>query len=644
MPNLLRISPMKKFVTLAILFSMSTLMLVAQTDSSRYDVVHLGKNINTNGAEYGGLILDDSILLYSAIHNLGDTKGLMIDFDHRTMQIYQAPISQYGKIGKGKFSSIGFNSSSYHSGNLAYDANTDVIFFTRCQGNDVVTCEIYYCTRDNGKWSKVKKMKGDINLKGYTSTQPAVGHTVDGSTILYFSSDRPNGVGGLDIWYSIIDDVENPTPAINLGTPVNTPYDEKTPFYDDQDGYLYFSSDREESIGGQDIFYSAGSRNSWHTPVQMPQPINTKYNDIYFCINSNDHEQGFLSSNREDSYFLYDSACCNDLYRWTRQTPILIDTSLLSELHTTRLQDGTVTRVLTLPAARKAKDLLPINLYFHNDEPDPKSRKPITNQTYFQTYNTYMFMKNKYIDEQPPVCHGDIEQFFDNEVHGNCKNFEQFLKYLSDDLKSGRSVSITIAGHASTILNNEYNFNLSKRRIASIINQILAYNEGQTLPNKGIRNIGALHIKEVPYGSSQAVSAPYGSIYSIAAASERRIEIMDYIYTDEDTINHSRLILPAQVQNIGTFELGRGCDVEIRLPNSVKTNADLDYISAVDEHATITGHSRLIPGKDLVVYIHLDNRNAKKEETRYLPLSLRLAGETITQTIFLEYNLISPYK
>lgn len=634
---------MKRLI-ISIALSTLAMMTFAQKDSTIYEVVHLSKNINTVGAEYGGLILDDSILLYSAIHNLGQTKGLMIDFDHRTMQIYQAPISNYGKIGKGKFSTIGFNSSSHHSGNLTYDALTDAIYFTRCQGEGSVTCEIYYSQRVHGQWSKPTKMGGDINLKGYTSTQPAIGHTSDGSTILYYSSDRPNGVGGLDIWYTIIDDVKNPSPSVNLGLPVNTSYDEKTPFYDDLMGYLYFSSDQDGGFGGFDIYYAQGSRNSWLKPVHMPNPINTEYNDIYFNINTSNHNQGFLSSNREDSYFQYDSACCNDLYRWTSSEAVIVDTTLTPELISTRIEDGTVARVSSLPAIRKAKDLLPINLYFHNDEPDPKSRKPITTQTYFQTYNTYMFMKNKYIDEQPPVCHGDIEQFFDDEVHGNCKNFEQFLKYLSDDLKSGRSVSITISGYASTILNNEYNFNLSKRRIASIINQILTYNDGQVLPNKGIKNYGSLHINEVPYGSSQAVSAPYGSIYSLAAAHERRIEIFDYVYTDEDTINHSRLILPAQVQNIGTFALGRTSDIEIRLPNSVKVEGDIDFISAVDEHATITGHSRLIPGKDLVVYIHLDNRNAKKEETKYLPLSLRVAGETITQTIFLEYNLISPYK
>lgn len=629
---------------LVITLAMLTLMCHAQFDTTRYNVVHLNKNINTNGAEYGGLILDDSVFLYSAIHNLGETKGLMIDFDHRVMQVFQAPISQYGNLGKGKFSTMGFNSSSHHCGNLAYDPTTDIMFFTRCHGEGKVVCEIYYSQRTNDKWSKPKKLGGDVNLKGFTSTQPTVAHAIDGSTVLYFCSDRPNGIGNLDIWYTVIDDINNPTPAINLGIPVNSPMAEKTPFYDDIDGILYFSSDKEGGLGGFDIYRSAGSRNSWQEPEHMPTPINSKYNDIYFNMASNDHSQGFLSSNREDSYFLYDSACCNDLYRWNYIAPVVIDTTLVTEIHTTRLQDGTTARVLALPAIRKAKDLLPINLYFHNDEPDPKSRKPITNQTYFQTYNTYMFMKSKYVDEQPPVCHGDIEQFFDDEVHGNCKNFEQFLKYLCNDLKSGRSVSITIAGHASTILNNEYNFNLSKRRIASIINQILTFNDGQTLPNKGVKNFGALHINEVPYGSSQAVSAPYGSIYSLAAAHERRIEILDYVYTDEDTINHSRLILPSQVQNIGEFEMGRTANIEIRLPNSVKVNTDIDYISAVDENATITGHSKLVPGKDLVVYIHLDNRNAKKEETKYLPLSLRVAGEAITQTIFLEYNLISPYK
>lgn len=610
----------------------------SQRDSISYEVHHLGKNVNTNGGESGAISLGDTLLLYSSIQHLGIQHNWLIDFDQNLMQVFEAPISEFGKIGKGRPSHLGFNSATHHSGNIAYDSQSESFYFTRCLGDENIVCEIYVCRKVGGIWQKPVKLPGDVNKAGTTNTMPTLGHLPDGREILYFCSDRDGGVGGLDLWYSIIENGISGS-CVNLGIPVNSEADERTPFYDEADKCLYFSSDRTGGLGGMDIYRSQGFRNSWRKPTAMPAPINSSYNDLYFTIDEHNHNQGYLSSNREDSYFYQDSACCNDIYRWKRNTIRIFDTlhhtALPNELPAVSLSNVSITET-----QRLARSLMPIKLYFHNDEPDPKSESAITDQTYFQTYNKYMFMKRQYMDHSPINRVSDVELFFDEEIQGNCDKFEQFLKLLADDLKAGSNVSITIAGYASTSHTNSYNFNLSKRRISSIINQIMTYNKGIMASYLCSQNAGSLQISEVAYGNTQAKSAAKAPVFDIDAIQDRRIEILDYTYRGADAQKNSQLQLPLRAQHIGNFQQGETADIEVRIANNATQRATIDFISPGTPTVNITGHSQLIPGQDLVLYLHIDNRNAKRTKSKLIPISIRISGENVTQTMFLEYSVI----
>ena len=87
----------------------------------------------------------------------------------------------------------------------------------------------------------------------------------DGKTILYFSSDRPGGIGGMDIWYAMIISEGKPGNCTNLGTPVNSDSNDVTPFYCNEEGMLYFSSNRDGGHGSFDIYRSQGFRISPRT-------------------------------------------------------------------------------------------------------------------------------------------------------------------------------------------------------------------------------------------------------------------------------------------------------------------------------------------------------------------------------------------
>lgn len=511
----------------------------------RYEVTHIDSNINTTGSETGAVIVDDSLVLYTSMQNADANRLYLIDFTPTLTQIFQAPIAPDGKLGDGKLNLWGLNSNSANCGNVSFDAKNDILYFTRSESTDNTINHIYYSCRKQGRWSKPQPMGGDINQKGYTSTHPAVGYLPDGKTILYFSSDRPGGIGGMDIWYAIIIQPGKPGNSTNLGAPINTDSNEVTPFYSNEEGFLYYSSNCEGGQGGFDIYYSEGLRNSWQLPHNLGKEVNTHFDDLFFTIQScrcrcvQEHadttEQieacGFLASNRHGSLFKSDSNCCNDLFRWRRL----------------RRPDSVTPPKPELPQETSPLALLPLSLYFHNDEPTPCTLDTTTNLDYSATWRHYMQRKAEYSGAQPsPADHrkwdsvqAGVEFFFEHQLRKGHSDMIVFLNLLYQDLKAGRKVCITVNGFASPLFEDMYNVNLSKRRIDSFRNELRHWNDEALLP---FLNNGNLKLETVAFGAPNtnevAPSDPLRNpksmkaIYSIEAARDRRIDIIDYKYCD----------------------------------------------------------------------------------------------------------------
>ncbi|GAB4490717.1 MAG: hypothetical protein OHK0019_09900 [Saprospiraceae bacterium] len=121
-------------------------------------------------------------------------------------------------------------------------------------------------------------------------------------TTLIFASRRAGGQGGLDLYITTFSDSAWTEPR-NLGPAVNSPYDETTPFLARDGRTLYFSSNRTESIGGLDIFKTVfeDEKIAWQTPVNLGTPLNSPGDDAWFSLAA-DGLTGFLSSDRLDSY------------------------------------------------------------------------------------------------------------------------------------------------------------------------------------------------------------------------------------------------------------------------------------------------------------------------------------------------------
>ncbi len=144
--------------------------------------------------------------------------------------------------------------------------------------NDNYDGNIYSSELVNGKWTPIKKLNRNINTKFYESHASV---SADGKNF-YFTSNRDGGQGGLDIYVSEKDASGDWGPAVNLGTTINTRYNEDTPFITSNGSVLYFCSEGHISMGGFDNFKSRRLGTIWETPQNLGYPINSTDDDKFF--------------------------------------------------------------------------------------------------------------------------------------------------------------------------------------------------------------------------------------------------------------------------------------------------------------------------------------------------------------------------
>lgn len=139
--------------------------------------------------------------------------------------------------------------------------------------------ELYMTEKKNDDWEPLTKLNENINTRFHETS----GSFSPNGKVLYFTSTREGSLGGTDIFKSEMDATGDWGPAIPLSSDINTVFDEETPFVSSDGTKLFFSSKGHHNIGGFDIFYSAlGDNNTWLPPVNLGYPLNTTDNDVFY--------------------------------------------------------------------------------------------------------------------------------------------------------------------------------------------------------------------------------------------------------------------------------------------------------------------------------------------------------------------------
>jgi tetratricopeptide (TPR) repeat protein len=502
-------------------------LLVASPDKT-ITIIHLDSMVNSKVSEYAPFQVDTT-LYFSSLRNGSDRdKKNSVNFN----KIYTA-IQDSVKWHKAKELDTLFNKDGLHNANTAFNSDFTKVYITRCEQKNAMDflCGIYASDFKDGHWTSLQKLPAEINAEGSTNTQPSVGF-LGTEEVLFFASNRTGGQGKMDIWYSKINTDGSYEKPVNAGKNVNSIEDEITPFYCKPCQELFFSSTWHKGLGGFDIFKSDYKNNELGVPKNMGVPINSNYNDIYFTINSTKTE-AFLSSNRKGSFFEEKESCCNDIYMFKIPQPPVDSTKKVKSA----IIDSTQMFV------KQMKLLVPLTLYFHNDEPYKKTLAISTTKNYKKTYQDYVALRPMYKKEYSKGAKGsdieraqtEIDNLFEDSVDAGMQDLEDFAKLMLKVLKDSEHVTITMKGYCSPLASTDYNVNLAKRRMSSLLNYFMEYQNGVFIPyvNNADSTAGSIAFLYEDIGELKArpnVSDNYydtkNSIYNPTAALERKIQII----------------------------------------------------------------------------------------------------------------------
>ena len=290
---------MKNITFLCLMFSF--MFISAQTTPGEYTIKNL--DINTKESDFGTAFLGkDRIIFAAPTSNTMIVKKTWKENGQQFLDLYTGLITNDRQVIEKKRMPGDVN-TKYHEAGVAVSKDLKTIYYTAnnfyekqylTDSSGVNNLQMFRASLDiEGKWTEKEKLP--FNQVEYSIGHPALNHD---DTQLYFVSDMPGGYGGADIYVVDINKDGSFGDPRNLGPRINTEGREMFP-YIGKDNILYFSSDGLSGYGKLDIFASKIFDNTVSTPLNLEEPVNSIEDDFAFIIDD-DKDRGFYSSNRDE--------------------------------------------------------------------------------------------------------------------------------------------------------------------------------------------------------------------------------------------------------------------------------------------------------------------------------------------------------
>ena len=446
-------------------------------DDSLYLVIeNIGKTINTIYPDYVPVVsADESVLIFTSRRNTTTGGKVDISDNHFYEDVY---ISHKDSItGRwGAPSNMGNHiNSPLHDACIGLSPDGQKLFIYRSNSAKNSSGDIYISHLEGTNWSVPVMMDKNINSPGW---EPSATISADEKTI-YFTSDRPGGYGGTDIYMiKLLGDTLWSEP-VNMGPTVNTEYNEDAPYIHPDNVTLFFSSKGHRNMGGYDIFTTVYDVNTgkWSTPENAGYPINTADDDIYF-IWSADGTKGYFSSWRDDTYGEKDIYV---IHRPEGKSNLLVMKGKIYDNETKKPLSSSITitdketgviigkynsnstngrYVLTLPHGGDYTVTIETDGYLkHTEDVKVPKKNPF-----------FELRKDFYLD---PLKVGTVlvfnNIFFDFDKAVLRKDSEEDLKKILDFLIQYPDFKVEISGHTDSKGNDRYNQKLSEKRGAAVV-------------------------------------------------------------------------------------------------------------------------------------------------------------------------------
>lgn len=390
--------------------------------------------------------------------------------------------------------------TSQNEGAQSLSSNGNYMYFTACdRPGSLGSCDIYFSSYSDGKWTVPSNIGSPVNTKSWES-QPSV--SADGKT-LFFSSSRPGGYGGKDLYYSRFTDKNIWSKPVNMGEKINSDGDEMSPFIHFDGKTLYFSSDGKVGMGGFDIYFTRMNEDStWTEPKNLGYPINT-YNDELGLIIEAAGRKAYFSSVRDKSngkdifsFNLYESARPNSVSYlkgkvFDRETGKL----LKADYELINLSTGKTTIKSATDLTGNFLVCLPSGYNYGINVSKP-GYLFYSESFMFEGLHSVAEPLIKRINLNPIRVGGEMQLsnvFYEVDSWELKKESVSELNILTNLLKTNENIIIEIGGYTDSTGSSEYNIALSEKRALSVVNYLISKGiKADRLKYKGYGNTSPL--------------------------------------------------------------------------------------------------------------------------------------------------------
>ncbi len=367
--------------------------------------------------------------------------------------------------------------TKYHEASVAFAPDQKTIYFTRNnygkklkRGKEGVNhLKIYRSKWVDNEWTEAEELP--LNSENYSTGHPAI--SPDGKK-MYFVSDRPGGFGETDIYVVEILENGNFSEPENLGRTVNTDAKEMFPFV--TEGALYFSSSRPMGVGGLDVYRSDVSNGIFGVAVNLGEPINSIRDDFSYIIDAAG-QQGYFASNRKGG------KGDDDIYSFVQTENLNAISGEVKDVQSGELLENATVQLLdsegTLLAEYSSNAVG--GYIFPNLSPNTPYTIKTAKRGYFDdsraastkaneriVVNPTLKAANDIIDTEKNIVSLDPEAIhFDFDSFGIKQRAAQELDKLVAVLKAHKNLVIKIEAHTDAIGDAAYNKYLSEKRANS---------------------------------------------------------------------------------------------------------------------------------------------------------------------------------
>src|ERR1019366_3454891 len=492
-------------------------------------IENMGKNINSSYADYSPVLSADEATMIFTTRRSESTGGKLDDsglffediyISHKIDSIWSPAVSIGPPI-----------NTDGNEATVGISVDGQIILIYKDDNGDG---NIYATSLNGDQWTTPKKLNDNINTKAW---EPSAFISADGNT-LYFTSNRDGGFGGRDIYKS------NKLPdgewakATNLGSIINTPYDEDASFIHPDGVTLYFSSNGHNTMGGFDIFStSLSANNEWTNPVNIGYPINTTEDDIFYVV-SPDNKRAYYSSLKEGGIGEKDNYMIT--FSEYKEPPLTLLKGVITDIC------GRVPPVIDITVTDNETEKV-VGIYHSNSKTGqylfilpPGKNYNITYESEGYLFhsenldvsiNTNYYVIHKAIQLQPLVVGSKIvlnNIFFEFDKATLRSISKVELAKLFKLLNKNKELVVEISAHTDSKGSDEYNIKLSQRRAQSVVDYLI---------DKGISKS---QMVATGYGKSQPVAAnnnPDGSDNPVNRQLNRRAELKIIAFTSQHNVS-----------------------------------------------------------------------------------------------------------